>query len=83
MTMSLSVARPIFSDPGGGGAEDPGRRIFSIEVPRFDVDVAGVGDGPIWVGKASGGSDGGVGLLRGPIGGGWVGGRGGGWVDGG
>ena len=53
--MSLSVARPMVSDPGGGGADDePGRRILSIEVARFDVPPARAADGPIWVGAFSG-----------------------------
>ena len=67
--MSLSVARPIFSDPGGGGPDEPGRRILSIEVPKLDVEVAGVGDGPICVGAASGVGGGGIGRLGGGTGG--------------
>ncbi len=37
MTMSLSVARPIFTPPGGVSVGAPGRRILSIEVAMFDV----------------------------------------------
>ena len=54
--MSLSVARPMVSDPGGAAAagEEPGRRIFSIEVARFDAPPGRADDGPIRVAAASG-----------------------------
>ena len=86
MTMLLSVARPMVSDPGGGGAEEaPGRRILSIEVARFEVPGDPPRDwaGPIWVGAASlvwagAAWAGAVGLL-----GGAYGGNEGVWYDGG
>ena len=82
ITMSLSVARPIFSAPGGTSAEDPGRRILSMDVARADPEPPRAGDGPIWVGAASSDRAGaGVG-ARGRVGAGvgWVGGRVGGRV---
>ena len=82
ITMSLSVARPTLSAPGGTSAEDPGRRILSMDVARADPEPPRAGDGPIWVGAASSDRAGaGVG-ARGRVGAGvgWVGGRVGGRV---
>ena len=61
--MSLSVARPIVSEPGGTSGDEPGRRILSMEVARFDGEPPRADDGRIWVGAASGagGGDGGAG----------------------
>ena len=75
MTMSLSAARPIFSAPGGASGAEPGRRIFSIDVARFDVPPGRAGVGPICVGAASESS--GAGRTGGRVGGncggwGWV-----------
>ena len=60
MTMSLSVARPILTAPGGTSAgAPPGRRIFSIEVARFDDPPGLTATGRIWVGAAGAGPVGG------------------------
>ena len=55
--MSLSTARPIFSEPSGGSPADPGRRILSIDVARVDGPPPRA-FGPIWV-DASGSGGGG------------------------
>ena len=52
--MSLSVARPIVSEPGGTSGDEPGRRILSIAVARFDGEPQRADEGTIWVGAASG-----------------------------
>src|SRR6478752_4984790 len=55
MTMSLSVARPILTEPCGRSADFPGRRILSMLVARLEPspdppDLGGIAVGPIWVG---------------------------------
>ena len=61
-TMSLSVARPILTDPGGASAGRPGRRIFSMLVARLPSLVRGAAVGPIDVTDSRAGCD--IGACR-------------------
>ena len=50
MTMSLSLARPIFTEPGGTSGARPGRRILSMLVAMLpSPPERGAAAGPIWV----------------------------------
>ena len=71
MTMSLSLARPIFTAPGGDSGARPGRRILSMLVARLPPSPErGAAVGPIRVtGSSPAWSDIG-GDISGDIGGG-------------